>query len=173
MHVDLTEDTKEQELLPGSPFSTMKNRHKLFYSYDPRGSKDADERYCPSCRCPKNYCSKIVFGDIVTYTVDLHVKNLGILHHVFDGRGIEVLYNKYYSKQVHQKMLENGLGQEAGYDHHCYYEIPGCIEPLLKKARSKLYKERDAAMEKREAEAEAYYQAKYKKKKLLILMRPR
>ena len=64
-------------------------------------------------------------------------------------------------------MLENRLGQEAGYDHHCYYEIPGCIEPLLKKARSKLYKERDAAMEKREAEAEAYYQNKYKKKEVI------
>ena len=133
MFVDLTAETEEQELLPGAPFSTIKNCHKLYFMYDPRGSKDADSRYCPHCRCPKNYCAKIVMGDIVVYTVELHVKNVGILHHVFDGRGIEILFNKYHSKQVHQKMLENG----------------------------KSYKAREAAQMKLDKESKAYFEAKY------------
>ena len=75
-------------------------------------------------------------GDIVVYTVDLHVKNLRILHHVFDDRGIEVLFNKYYSKRVHQKMLENGLGEEKGYHDTMYYTIPACcMKPIVREAR--------------------------------------
>ena len=165
MHVDLMEDTTEQELLPGSPLSTMKNRHKLFYSYDPRGSKDADGRYFTFCKCPKNYCSKVAMGDIVVYSVDLHVKHLGILHQCFQGRAIEVLYNKYYSKQVHQKMLENGFGQEEGFHENCYYTIPVCIQPLLDEARNKLYAARDAAQKVLQDKSDAYYDAKYNRDK--------
>ena len=140
-------ETKDENLFPGATYAFIKNSNRLYFTYDPRGSKDgnADERYCPDCRCLKNYCSKIVMGDIVVYTVDLHVENLGILHHVFDGRGIEVLFNKYYSKQVHQKMLENGLGEEKGYDNTTHYTIPACMKPILMEARDKLYKSREAA----------------------------
>ena len=101
-------------------------------------------------------------GDIVVYEAGLHVKSLGILHHVFGGRGIEVLYNKYYSKQVHQKMLENGLGEEKGYHCDQYYTIPACMESLLKVARKKLYKAREAAEEKENDDTEAYFQSKQK-----------
>ena len=53
MHVDLTMDTKEQELLPGAPFSTIKNRHKLFYSYDPERIKGCRWKILPSLSLPK------------------------------------------------------------------------------------------------------------------------
>ena len=145
--IEDTAETIEQNLFPGATYESIKHTNRLYFTYDPRGTKDANasEKYCPDCRCPKNYCSKIVMGDIVVYTVDLHVKNLGILHHVFDGRGIEVLFNKYYSKQVHQKMLENGLGEEKDYHDTTHYTIPGCMKPIVREARDKLYKAREAA----------------------------
>ena len=51
----------------GSPFSLIKKQNKLyFFSYDPRGypTDPFPNDYCKHCRCPINYCTVIVFGEM-------------------------------------------------------------------------------------------------------------
>ena len=142
--IDLTQDSKLQQLLPGAKLSTIRKRHSLYFSYNPRGEKDIDCRYCPKCRCPKNYCCAIVFGDIVTRNVKWHINDLGLNHPDLNFRMVRILYNKYYSKMMNFKVLENGYKQETAYHTDAYYSIPGCMEAL-----------RDATAEKILAEAKA------------------
>jgi hypothetical protein len=132
VHIDLTDESWEKMLLPGAPFSKIKNRHKLFFSYDPRGAKDFVVRYCPHCHCPKNYCSDIVMGDIVTDSVLYYVYKDGLLKKL-DRANLIYKFQATYSEQVSQKMLVNGITYGKGFSLTGFYEIPECMNERLQK----------------------------------------
>jgi hypothetical protein len=148
--IDLTQDSHIQELLPGAKLSTIKSRHELYFSYNPRGETDIDCRYCPKCRCPKNYCSTLVFGDVVQRRVKSHIKRLGLDHPDLNYRMVQILFNKYYSKQMNFKVLENGYEEEKGYSgSEAYYKIPGCMESLRDETAEEILQEAGEAGKKR------------------------
>ena len=157
----MTDDESwEKMLLPGVPFSTIRNKKKLFYSYDPSGANDFDARYCPHCRCPKNYCSNIVLGDLVNNSVEFYIYKEGLLDTCLDRRSLVLKYTQTYSEQVAQKMLENGIGYDKGFSLYKFYELPDCMQDRLyelvdrigraqKKGRKALWDKKEAEEQKR------------------------
>jgi hypothetical protein len=125
---DLTGESREHSLLPGVSFEALKRRHELFFSYDPRGSKEADERYCPHCKCPRNYCNETVFGQVVKNQVLFFIEDIGgVTNEGVEGDSTFYNYQKIYSEEIHHKMLTNGIKVPSGYNFHKLIRIPECI----------------------------------------------
>ena len=122
------EESKEHSLLPGTPFETLKKENELFFTYDPRGSKEVDDRYCPHCKCPKSYCSETVFGQVVKKQLMFFIDEIGGPKNN-DVNGDSTFYNfqKIYSEEVHHKMLTNGIEVPTGYDFHTLITLPDCV----------------------------------------------
>ena len=144
-YFDLTNQSREHALLPGLSFNALKVRHELFFTYDPRGSKDADDRYCRHCKCPKSYCCETVFGQVIKKQVLFFIEEIGGVSN--DGvAGDSTFYNyqKIFSEEVHHKMLTNGIAVETGYNFHKLIRIPECmfqgsIKELIEECGKKKY----------------------------------
>ena len=122
------EDCTEHSLLPGLRFDTLKIRHELFFSYDPRGSKVADARYCPHCNCPKSYCCELVFGEVTKNQTKFFIEEIGGLNTKgVDGDSTYYNFLKILSEEVHHKMLTNGIKVPSGYNFHTLVRMPECV----------------------------------------------
>lgn len=89
-------------------FTALKERQQLHFSYDPRGSKEADDRYCVHCKCPKSYCCETLFGKITKSQTELFIKEFGgLMKTEVTGDCAYYNFQKILSEQVHHKMLMN------------------------------------------------------------------
>ena len=145
IHFDLTDEHKEHTLLPGVSFKALKIRHELFFTYDPRGSKIADDRYCPACKCPKGYCNETVFGEVVKNQTLFFIEEIGgVKNEGVQGDSTFYNYQKIYSEEIHHKMLTNGIKVPTGYNFHKLISIPECVfqgslKQLIKKCQETKY----------------------------------
>jgi hypothetical protein len=127
-YFDLSQEIKEHTLLPGKSYNALKARHELFFTYDPRGSKDFDGRYCQYCKCPKSYCNEVVFGKTVKRQTKFFIEEFGgLMKDEVTGDSVWYNYQKIYSEQIHHKMLTNGIRVPSGYDFYTLIAIPACV----------------------------------------------
>ena len=60
-------------------------------------------------------------------------------------------FEKTYSQQVSQKMLQNGINYDKGFNLNCFYELPVCMEGRLNAFVLKIETaQKDARRERRE-----------------------
>jgi hypothetical protein len=131
-YFDLTDESEEKMLLPGARYETIRTKHSLFFSYDPRGSTEADERYCVHCKCPKNYCSDIVVAPFARKQCELWIDDAGgVKDKRYTGDTIFYNFNRCYAYSLFYKMRENNIEVPRGYDdteEDHLYRVPMCVQ---------------------------------------------
>ena len=121
--VDLT-TPRLQDLLPGTPYHSIKNSHSLFFMYDPRGfsKRTLPEGYCRACRCPKNYCAEIVYGRVCSKRVEFLIGEKGTINVNEDV--IIDLFEKVYSINISAHLMRNGIK----FSEELQMDIPRCMK---------------------------------------------
>lgn len=125
-------DTIFDDSMHGTPVDIIKDRHPLFYTYDPRGIEkgvDLPPAYCSRCRCPLNYCAEKVFGSMIEKRCDYEIyKRMGV-HVYHDKYEIQMIFEKFYTEAVTAKLMWNNINFE--FDHRNMVRrlyIPGCMK---------------------------------------------
>ena len=129
----LTEESQEKMLLPGAMYETIREKHSLFFTYDPRGTLDSDERYCRDCRCPKNYCSNIVLGPVAKIHCESWIDESpdGIMHVGYSADSLHYNFTRAYAFSLFSKMRDNRIPIPPGYDdtdEKKVLKLPKCVE---------------------------------------------
>ena len=142
--VDLSRDTGESLLLPGAPLYWLRNRHELYWSYDPRGNDDVTEdfRYCQFCKCPSHYCAEVMYGDICANHTEYLRVEMGSLVQVYDFY-LKCSFTRTYTNLVHTKMMENSISFPAEYDFKKLLVLPKCMEDGSLKKLLKEYEDKE------------------------------
>jgi hypothetical protein len=135
-----------------TPLFLIKNKHPLFFTYDPRGTKKIKTMgidYCKYCLCPKKYCAEEVYGKMTSKRT-LHLMKLEGLDDYDDDDDIKEKYASVYTMFVKSKMMWNNISFKR-FDEDDTVRIPGCME---RGSLSYLYRDVE---KKREAEADAVW----------------
>ena len=128
--VDLFRDTGESLLLPGAPLYWLRNRHGLYWSYNPRGNEDVTEdfRYCQFCKCPSHYCAEVMYGDICANHTEYLRVEMGSLVTVYDFY-LRCAFTRTYTNLVHTKMMDED--KDHGMWWRSNYILPGKKKVLI------------------------------------------
>ena len=154
---------QDLEGLSALPFQTLKDRNRIFFSYDPRGmtlNKDLPQKYCAGCRCPAVYCSDIVMSKELEQHVRFLVNDDTSCRqgHPLTVMSLECTVKKAYSHQVNHRMLNNGIKYVEGFNPYQGHTIPTCmrrtqsniIEKIMKEEKTKAKKMHNMYIKNRE-----------------------
>ena len=127
--------------------------NRLFFSYDPRGTKLHDkvpQNYCPDCRCPSIYCCNVVMGKEVEEHMRFLVnddRSCRCGGHPLTVMSLECKVKKAYLHQVNHRMLNNGIKYVEGFNPYQGHTIPKCMRRTQENIITKIMKEENTIVE--------------------------
>ena len=130
LSIDLTVDN-EVDLLPGTPLQKMVEQNSLFFSYNPYGldiSETLPKGYCPSCRCPNNYCSNVVLGKMCYNHASFILYDVEGVGYYDEKEEAAYLFAKAYTEAVRYKMLQNNIDLHGDFEPELVISVPSCVK---------------------------------------------
>ena len=135
-----------------TPLFLIRNKHPLFFSYDPRGTKKIKTmgiEFCKDCLCPKKYCAEIVYGKM-TARRTLNLMQREGLDDYDDNDDISTEFAEVYTMFIKGKMMWNNISFKR-FNEDKSVKVPGC---MIRGSLSYLFTE---VQKRRDADADAVW----------------